>query len=65
MEGEVSTEGTWLSMLEERIAKRLEVEGRIARVRQVTSPDRYGDVGETYAEACAERHVGILAMLIL
>ena len=65
MEGEVSTEGAWLRLLEERIAKRLEVEGRIARVRQVASPDSYGDVRETYAEACSERHVGVLAMLIL
>ena len=41
------------------------VKGRIARVRQVAPPDGYGDVGETYAEACSERHVGVLAMLIL
>ena len=65
MEGEVCPEGAWLSLLEERIAKRLEVEGRIARIRQVATPQGYCDVGETYSKASTERHVGILMMLIL
>ena len=65
VEGEVCPEAAWLRLLEERIAKRLEIEGRIARIRQVTTPQGYRNVGETYAEASTERHVGILMMLIL
>ena len=53
VEREISSERTWLRLLEEGVAKRLEVKRRIARISQVATPESHRHVGQTHTKTSA------------